>query len=33
MVMTVFGFNVIGIGVIWLLGSGLREHAAARRDH
>ena len=32
MVLTVFGFNVIGLGVIWLLGSGLREHAAARRD-
>ena len=33
MVLTVFGFNVIGMGVIWLLGSGLREHAAARREH
>jgi capsular polysaccharide transport system permease protein len=32
MVATVFGFNIIGMGVLWLLGSGLREHAAARRD-
>jgi capsular polysaccharide transport system permease protein len=28
-VLTVLGFNVIGFGVLWLLGAGLREHAAA----
>jgi capsular polysaccharide transport system permease protein len=27
-VLTVFGFNVIGMGVLWLIGAGLREHAA-----
>jgi capsular polysaccharide transport system permease protein len=27
-VLTVFGFNVIGLGVLWLIGAGLREHAA-----
>jgi capsular polysaccharide transport system permease protein len=27
-VLTVFGFNVIGLGVLWLIVSGLREHAA-----
>jgi capsular polysaccharide transport system permease protein len=30
MTLTVFGYNVIGIAVLWLLGTGLREHAAAR---
>ena len=30
MVLTVFGYNVIGLVVLWLIGSGLREHAAAR---
>ncbi len=28
MVLTVFGFNVLGAGLLWLLGTGLREHAA-----
>jgi len=28
-VLTVFGFNVIGLGVFWLIGAGLREHAAS----
>lgn len=28
MVLTVFGFNVLGVGLLWLLGTGLREHAA-----
>jgi len=28
MVLTVFGFNVIGLGVVWLAVSGLREHAS-----
>jgi capsular polysaccharide transport system permease protein len=28
MVLTVLGFNVLAIGVFWLLGTGLREHAA-----
>jgi len=28
MVLTIFGFNVIGFGVLWLIGAGLREHAA-----
>ena len=28
MVLTIFGFNVIGVGVLWLVGAGLREHAA-----
>ncbi len=27
MVLTIFGFNVIGAGVLWLIGAGLREHA------
>jgi capsular polysaccharide transport system permease protein len=27
MVLTVFGFNVIGVGVLWLLVAGLSEHA------
>lgn len=29
-VLMVFGFNLIGFGVLWLLVTGLREHAAAR---
>lgn len=29
MIFTVFGFNVIGAGVVWLLVTGLREHAGA----
>jgi capsular polysaccharide transport system permease protein len=29
MILTVFGFNVIGVGVLWLIGAGLREHAAS----
>jgi capsular polysaccharide transport system permease protein len=33
MVLTVFGFNVVGMGVLWLIGSGLREHTAAQRSH
>jgi capsular polysaccharide transport system permease protein len=28
MVLTVFGFNLLGVGLFWLLGTGLREHAA-----
>ncbi len=28
LVLTVFGFNVLGAGLLWLLGTGLREHAA-----
>jgi capsular polysaccharide transport system permease protein len=32
-VLTIFGFNVIGVGVLWLIGAGLREHAAAHRPH
>ena len=28
MVLTIFGFDVIGFGVLWLIGAGLREHAA-----
>ncbi len=28
MVLTAFGFNVLGVGLLWLLGTGLREHAA-----
>ena len=30
MVLTVFGFNVLGAGLLWLLGTGLREHAAGQ---
>jgi capsular polysaccharide transport system permease protein len=30
-VLTVFGFNIVGLGVLWLVGTGLREHAAAAR--
>jgi capsular polysaccharide transport system permease protein len=29
MVLTVLGFNVIGAGLLWLIGAGLREHASA----
>jgi capsular polysaccharide transport system permease protein len=29
-VLTVFGFNVLGFGVVWLLWAGLREHSGAR---
>jgi capsular polysaccharide transport system permease protein len=29
MILTVFGFNIIGAGVLWLIGAGLREHAAS----
>jgi capsular polysaccharide transport system permease protein len=28
MVLTIFGYNLIGAGVLWLIGAGLREHAA-----
>ena len=28
-ILTAFGFNVIGAGVLWLIGTGLREHAAS----
>jgi capsular polysaccharide transport system permease protein len=28
--LTVFGFNVIGFGVLWLIWSGLREHAGEK---
>lgn len=28
---TVLGFNIIGVGIAWLIGSGLREHAAGSR--
>ncbi len=31
MVFTVFGFNVLGAALVWLLGTGLHEHAAATR--
>ena len=27
----VFGFNVIGLAVLWLIGAGFREHASAAR--
>jgi capsular polysaccharide transport system permease protein len=27
---TVLGFNIIGVGIFWLVGTGLREHAAGR---
>ena len=27
----VFGFNVIGLAVLWLIGTGFREHASAAR--
>jgi capsular polysaccharide transport system permease protein len=30
--LTVFGFNVIGLGVVWLIVAGLREHASAAHD-
>jgi capsular polysaccharide transport system permease protein len=30
-VLTVFGFNIIGVAVIWLLFAGVREHAGARQ--
>ena len=30
-IFTVFGFNVIGLGVIWLVGTGLMEHSRAGR--
>ncbi len=30
MVLTAFGFNVLGAGLLWLLASGLREHAAGQ---
>lgn len=30
-ILTVFGFNVIGIGVIWMTSAGWSEHAAHRR--
>jgi len=32
MVLTVLGFNVIGWGIIWLIGAGLREHASHHAD-
>jgi len=32
MVLTVLGFNVIGWGIIWLIGAGLREHASNHAD-
>ncbi len=31
-VLTVFGFNIIALGIAWLIGSGLREHAAGHRE-
>ena len=30
MILTVFGFNLIGAGLAWLLFTGLREHAAGQ---
>ena len=30
-VLEVFGFNVIGLAILWLIGTGLREHASAAR--
>ena len=32
MVLTVFGFNVLGVAVGWLLLTGVREHAGAMRE-
>ena len=30
-VLVVFGFNLIGLAVLWLIGTGFREHASAAR--
>ena len=30
-VLVVFGFNVIGLGLLWLIGTGFREHASTAR--
>ena len=30
-VLVVFGFNAIGLAVLWLIGTGFREHASAAR--